>query len=49
MSDQIDGNIKKKRVKEILELSKEFELNFYKKYIGKILTGVTELKKEHVG
>ena len=46
MPNQVDGNIKKKRVKQILELSNNLENNYYKKYIGKTLEGVTELKKD---
>ena len=46
MKDQIDGNIKKKRVKEVLDLSNKCELDFYRKYIGKTLEGVTELRKD---
>ena len=46
MPNQVDGTIKKKRVKEILEISSKGELEFYKKYIGKTLEGVTELRKD---
>ena len=46
MNNQVDGLIKKKRVKEVLEISEEGELEFYKKYIGKTLEGVTELRKD---
>ena len=33
--DQVDGNIKKKRVKELLELSKSLEISYMKKYLNK--------------
>ena len=46
MNNQIDGIIKKKRVKEVLQISAEGELKFYEKYIGKTLEGVTELRKD---
>lgn len=46
MPNQIDGNIKKKRVREVLEISAEGEVEFYKKYIGETLEGVTELRKD---
>lgn len=46
MANQVNGTIKKKRVKEILELSNKLENNYYKKYIGKTLEGVTELRKD---
>ena len=42
MKDQIDGNIKKKRVREVLELSKQFEYEYYSKYINTIISGVIE-------
>ena len=46
MPNQVDGNIKKRRVREVLELSNKTELEFYKKYIGSTLEGVTELRKD---
>ena len=46
MQNQIDGTIKKKRVKEILRLSNELEKKYYQQHIGKILEGVTEVKKD---
>ena len=42
MKNQIDGNIKKKRVREVLELSKQLENEYYKKYINKEISGVVE-------
>ena len=46
MKDQVDGNIKKKRVREVLNLSDELELSYYKKYIGSVMDGVTELRRD---
>ena len=46
MKDQVDGNIKKKRVREVLDLSDELELSYYKKYIGSVMDGVTELRRD---
>ena len=46
MKDQVDGNIKKKRVREVLDLSDDLELSYYKKYIGSVMDGVTELRRD---
>ena len=46
MKDQVDSEIKKKRVKKILELSNKLELNYYKNNIGATLEGVCEEKKD---
>lgn len=46
MFNQVDGNIKKKRVREVLELSKHQEHEYYLKYKGKILEGLTEVHKD---
>lgn len=46
MPNQVDGNIKKKRVREVLELSKCQEHEYYLKYKGKILEGLTEVHKD---
>ena len=43
---QIDGNIKKKRVKELLEISNYYESEFYKQSINKIYDGVSEVKED---
>ena len=45
MKNQVDERIKKNRVRRILSLSKELEINYYRKNIGKILEGVTEERK----
>ena len=44
MSNQVDGNIKKCRVKEILTMSDISEENFYKSKIGKIYDGIIETR-----
>lgn len=46
MSNQIDGLIKKKRVKEVLTLSLKQEHDYYLKYKGKTLEGLTEVHKD---
>ncbi len=46
MKEQVDSEIKKKRVKKILELSNKLELEYYKKNIGETLEGVCEEKKD---
>ena len=46
MPNQVDGNVKKQRVKEVLKLSDEMEISYYKKYIGSILEGVSEVRKD---
>ena len=46
MKNQIDGNVKKKRVKKIIELSDKLELDYYKQNVGKEFDGVSELKKD---
>ena len=45
MSNQVDGNVKKKRVREVINLSNKYENLFYKKYIGNILDGVVEVQE----
>ena len=46
MKNQIDGNIKKERVREVLEISKENEYDYYNKFVNVILEGVTEVRKD---
>ena len=46
MANQVDGNIKKCRVKEVICLSDEFEKDFYKQKIGKIYDGIIETRKD---
>ena len=46
MKNQVDGGIKKNRVKDVLKLSSELEVNYYKKYVGRVFEGVSELRKD---
>ena len=42
MDNQIDGNIKKDRVKQLIELSEKLKNNYYKKYINNTACVLTE-------
>ena len=46
MMNQINGKIKKARVKEVLKLSNNCEHDFYKKHISKVFDGVTEVRND---
>ncbi|MBR7042374.1 MAG: tRNA (N(6)-L-threonylcarbamoyladenosine(37)-C(2))-methylthiotransferase MtaB [Bacilli bacterium] len=46
MPNQIDGNIKKCRVKEVINLSDKFEIDFYKSKIGNTYDGIIETRKD---
>ena len=46
MDGQVDENIKKKRVKILLQLSKELEYNYMEKFIGKIVIFIPEMANE---
>lgn len=46
MDNQIPENIKKERVKKIIELSKELEIKYMKKFIGKEVLFIPETKRE---
>ena len=46
MKDQVDGIVKKRRVKEVLKLSNEMERAFYEKYLGRTLPGLSECSKK---
>ena len=46
MPNHIDGITKKCRVREVLNLSDEFEYNFYKQKIGNIYDGIIESRKD---
>ena len=46
MDVQVDENIKKKRVKILLQLSKELEYNYMEKFIGKKVIFIPEMAKE---
>lgn len=46
MSNQVDGLVKKKRVREVLELSNRYEREYYLSYVGKVLDGLVEVHKD---
>ena len=46
MDNQIPENIKKERVKKIIELSKELEIKYMEKFIGKEVLFIPETKRE---
>lgn len=46
MPNQVDGNIKKCRVKEVLALSNKYEESFYKSKIGANYDGLIETRKD---
>lgn len=46
MDNQVDGITKRKRVKQILQMSFEQEREFYQKYVGKVLDGLTEVRRD---
>lgn len=46
MLNQVDGNIKKCRVREIINMSDNFEASFYKSKIGNIYDGIIETRKD---
>lgn len=43
MKNQIDGNIKKQRVRKLLEISKELEINYMKKHLNKNIYFIPEV------
>ena len=46
MPNQIDGITKKCRVKEVIDLSNKYEIDFYKQKINNIYDGVIETRKD---
>ena len=46
MKNQIDGNIKKCRVREVINLSLKYEEDFYKERIEKVYDGIVETRKD---
>lgn len=48
MPNQVDGNIKKKRVKEVIEISNKYEHLYYEKYLNSILDGVVEVNNNKI-
>lgn len=43
MKNKVNGLIKKERTKKLIELSKELEINYMKKFLGKSLTFIPEV------
>lgn len=48
MPNQVDGMVKKCRVREVLSLSEKHEFDFYQKNIGKTYDGIIETRNNHV-
>ncbi len=48
MGMQVDGNVKRERVREVINLSNYYEGVFYKKYLNKILDGVSEVRDDGI-
>ena len=46
IKEQVDGNIKKERARKLLSLSKELEINYFNKFIGKDKLVLIENKKD---
>ena len=46
MNNQVDGNVKKRRVRDVLELSNKYENEYYLSYVGMILDGLVEVHKD---
>lgn len=46
MDNQVDGLVKKNRVKRVLALSNENEREYYNSYVGKVLEGLVEVHKD---
>ena len=44
--NQVDGNVKKDRVKVLLNLSKELEQNYFNKFVGTRATFIPEVYKD---
>lgn len=45
MNNQVDDVVKKNRVREVIALSNNLENKYYNKYIGRVLEGVVEVRK----
>ena len=46
MKNKVDGNVKKKRVRDVLDLSQELESSFYSKFYGKVMSVLIEEEKD---
>ena len=47
MPNQIKEEVKKQRVHQVLELSKQMEINYMKQFINKKITFLPEVKKDN--
>ena len=47
MSNQVDGIIKKTRVRKVLDISNTYEKKYYESYIGQELEGLVEVHKDN--
>ena len=48
MPNQVDGKIKKERAKRLIELSKELEIEYMNKFVGKTVEVLTENNKDDI-
>lgn len=46
MSNKVDGKVKKERVRKLLEISKEFEIDYMNKYVNKEITFIPEVYQD---
>jgi len=46
MDDQVNGLVKRLRVRQVLEISSEYERKYYESYIGNVLEGLVEVHKD---
>ena len=46
MSNQVEEPIKKKRVREVINLSNELENTYYNKFIGRVFDGLVEARRD---
>ena len=46
MSNQVEESIKKKRVREVINLSNELENTYYNKFIDRVLDGLVEARRD---
>lgn len=46
MNNQVDGNVKKRRVRNVLEISNKYEKEYYLSYVGRVLDGLVEVHKD---
>lgn len=46
MTNQVNGLVKKDRVRQVLQMSDKLEYSFYQSYVGSILEGLVEVHKD---